>query len=303
MPRGYRLAVSGDQIDAIRNLVLQTGIRARRIFLLNLPVLGGLNEGNIQRIIGREGLVDPLRGEHCRNAYRISSEKRGQVLAYLLGEGRDLSDLEVARVMRISKQSVIWLRMTRIGKWNGPRRISQVIEGMRRQKIALTRTRMRAQRWEDLSRLQNRLEAEGCGAPIRECKVCTEKRFELPNFFYRTSGGGYFRTCTICMSEIDFLKNLGKRPDEIRQIMQWLIWRQPAKTASQLTGQFLHDSILHCNNSLVFCATCKQQWYYNGNYFHTDGVNGNRTLLDVCLACPVKRARRKFCLPEEIVNK
>lgn len=292
MPSGRRLKISEEQVDVIRGHA-QQGLKARRILRLNLKVLEGFGESTIQRIICREGLVDPVRSRRFRKAHRLTVEEKERLLSYLSGSGRNLPDLQVARNLGLTKQNVYWHRFKRIGAVQGPRRISPEIEQERRLKIRRYYAEQRARLYENLCALQSRLESQGFDAPLKTCSVCGDRRFATTDFFYlvnRSYGEGNFSAaCRVCATEMNVLKRLRRKPEEIMRIMSCLIWQKPVESESSLSDQFRQDTSQRCTDPLVRCMACRKFWYRNGHYFHVDGG-----LQSICLACPMKKGKRKF---------
>lgn len=65
----------------------------------------------------------------------------------------------------------------------------------------------------------------------------------------------------------------------------------PLKTVSALLAMFQTETLQRSPNKLVRCRSCGKQWYFTSDYFHVhfSPDDGGRELLDVCLACKIKK--------------
>ena len=300
MPKGKRLPISSGQLEIIKGQVRQ-GLKAKAIFLSNQQILHGLGAkvivSAIQRIIRREGLTDKKRSELVSQAPRLTPEKKQQLLEVMRGTGKDLPDSAVALEMRVSSQSVYWLRTRTIGKVQGPkRRYSAVIEQERRKKISRSYAQKRKRLYNALYSLQDRLEAERFRAPLKDCNVCGDLRFETGDFFQKTTqkkknGDAYFPpTCRICLAEMDFLKRGGKRREEILKQMRELYRLKPERARGELECLLRIHTKQRCVDRLVRCRHCRTLWFWNRQYFRViNGNGGVARLTECCLACPALR--------------
>lgn len=303
MPKGFRLAVSEDQVKAVVTQVRDSGLKARGILRLNLEILDGLKEWTIQRIIGKENLVDPVRSERFRKAKRVGKTKKRKLISFLRGGGKNLPDFEVARIKGVSENSVAWYRRTRVRNILGCRRFTEGTENERRKKISAYYVKKRKERYDILCALQKDPLYGGRDAGVCPCSICGMSWFKTEVFFYRSSNknkagqGTFIWTCKTCMAELSALERMGKAPEEARRIVKESVWEPVVVANPSISSVDLWrlQSADTCKGLLVKCKACGKERPGNKKYFHAiNGKGSGPKLVNFCLACPVMGRKRNF---------
>lgn len=296
MPKGFKVNVSPEQIEVVRQLVVGRGLKARGISRLNPGALSGLRENNIQRIISALGLVDPEWSLRCKGTTRLPPPRKQQLIAYLESHPGQ-PDSQAALDNNVSREMVVRLRLQRFGKREGPRRYSQAIEERRQKNISRCYARKRRERYWRLLALRSKSRASADPSPERWCKVCGENWPREESFFpLRQSPCGKFfsHTCVICEAEIKVLKKAGKTPEEISNWKRSGIWRPPELThAVLIAAAFERVSTLPTDSSVCSgsaqseaeCHKCGMPWPHSRQFFQACGSR----LLNICLACPSRK--------------
>jgi hypothetical protein len=167
-------------------------------------------------MMGRHGLGDPAIKERARLACRFDTRRRGEFQSFLLGEGRLLPSMAIARQWGLAQKTVTAYRR-RLGiqlSW-GEARCSDDYRRQQRKRAAafIAHTRARWRQWRerrklDWEKLRRELARRPDCPPVRVCQCCGEQWYAAREFFHmrtrRTPRGvkvSYCRICRLCRAE------------------------------------------------------------------------------------------------------
>jgi hypothetical protein len=182
-------------------------------FIAQMGLLPGRTKDSISKMMGRHGLGDPAIKERARQACRFDPARRDQFQRFLVGEGRLLPSVEVARRWGIAQKTVTAYRR-RLGielSWREARSSEEFRRQQRKRAAAfVAHTRERWRQWRERKKLaweklrRQLAERPDCPPP-RVCQSCGEQWYAAPEFFHtrtRTSSAGvktsYCRICRLC---------------------------------------------------------------------------------------------------------
>lgn len=185
-------------------------------FIAQMGLLPGRTKDSISKMMGRHDLGDPAIKERARNACRFDASQRDRFQHFLLGEGRLLPSLAIARQWGLAQKTVTAYRR-RLGlqlSW----REARSSEGFRRQQrrraaAFVAHTRERWKQWRERKRLhweklRQQISQRPDGPPERVCQACGEQWYATREFFHvrtRRSASGvktnYCRICRLCRAE------------------------------------------------------------------------------------------------------
>jgi hypothetical protein len=185
-------------------------------FIAQMSLLPGRTKDSISKMMGRHGLGNPEIKERARLAQRFDTERRAEFEQFLLGEGRLLPSIAVARQWNLAQKTVTAYRR-RLGirlSWREARSSDEFQRQQRERAaafVAHTRTRWkqwRARKKVEWERLKQSLAQRPDHPPVRVCQACGEHLFAAREFFHvrvrRSSGAGkvsYCRVCRLCRAE------------------------------------------------------------------------------------------------------
>jgi DNA-binding CsgD family transcriptional regulator len=198
-------------------------------FIAQMGLLPGRSKDSISKMMGRHGLGNPVVKERARQARRLDVPRREEFREFLLGEGRLLPSIEVARQWGVAQKTVTAYRR-RLGirlSWEEARSSEEFRRQQERRAQAFvehTRERWRQWRerkkagWEKLK--QEMAQRPDC-PPARACEACGEQWFASREFFHvrlrrlpdrvKTS---YSRVCRLCRAEQRRRKAASRRGDQ-----------------------------------------------------------------------------------------
>jgi len=185
-------------------------------FIAQMELLPGRSKDSISKMMGRHGLGNPVVKARARAARRLDPEHREEFRQFLLGEGRLLPSVEVARQWGVAQKTVTACRR-RWGirlSWQEARSSEEFRRQQRkRAKAFVEYTRERWEQWRKRKRLvweklrQDLGQRADCPPP-RVCQACGEQWYATREFFHvrlrrsparvRTS---YCRVCRLCRAE------------------------------------------------------------------------------------------------------
>jgi len=185
-------------------------------FIAQMGLLPGRTKDSISKMMGRHGLGNPAIKERARQACRFHPRRREEFQRFLLGEGRLLPSIVVARQWGLAQKTVTAYRR-RLGiqlSWREARSSDDFRRQQRKRAAAfVAHTRERWQRWRERKRLlweklrQQLAQRPDC-PPARTCQACGEQWYAAREFFHvRTRGSpagvkvSYCRICRLCRAE------------------------------------------------------------------------------------------------------
>jgi DNA-binding CsgD family transcriptional regulator len=185
-------------------------------FIAQMGLLPGRTKDSVSKMMGRHGLGNPLIKERARQAQRFDARRREEFQRFLLGEGRLLPSVLVARQWGLAQKTVTAYRR-RLGiqlSWREARSSDDFQRQHRKcaaDFVAHTRERWRLWRerqkltWERLRRQLAQL--PDC-PPVRVCQTCGGEWYAAREFFHvrtrHTAAGlriSYCRICRLCRAE------------------------------------------------------------------------------------------------------
>lgn len=182
-------------------------------FIAQIGLLPGRTKDSISKMMGRHGLGNPEIKERARHACRFDAPRREEFQRFLLGEGRLLPSMAVARQWGLAQKTVTAYRR-RLGvrlSW----REARSSDDFRRQQhlraaAFVAHTRERWKRWRERKKLaweqlRRQLAQRPDGPPARTCQCCGQQWYATREFFHlraRRSPAGvkisYCRICRLC---------------------------------------------------------------------------------------------------------
>src|ERR1700691_130419 len=185
-------------------------------FIAQMGLLPGRTKDSISKMMGRHGLGDPTIKERARQACRFDPGRREDFQRFLLGEGRLLPSIAVARQWGIAQKTVTAYRR-RLGiqlSWMEARSSDEFLRQQHKRAAAFVAyTRERWKQWRERKKLhweklrQQLAQRPDC-PPERVCHSCDGQWFATREFFHvrrRSTPAGmkisYCRTCRLCRAE------------------------------------------------------------------------------------------------------
>jgi hypothetical protein len=185
-------------------------------FIAQMGLLPGRTKDSISKMMGRHGLGNAAIKERARQACRLDAPHRAEFERFLLGEGRQLPSLAIARQWGIAQKTVTAYRR-RLGirlSWREAR-CSEDFRRQQRKRAAafVEHTRARWKQWRERKRLgweklRQEMAQRPDRPPVRVCQSCGEQWFATPEFYHvrkRRSPAGirisYCRICRLCRAE------------------------------------------------------------------------------------------------------
>jgi hypothetical protein len=185
-------------------------------FIAQMGLLEGRTKDSISKMMGRHGLGNPAIKERARQACRLDPPRRADFDRFLLGEGRMLPSMEIARQWGLAQKTVTAHRR-RLGirlSWLEARSSEDFRRQQRKRAAAFVKfTRERWRRWREQKKLaweklRQELASRADCPPERVCQSCGEQWFAAREFFHvrkRRSPAGirisYCRVCRLCRAE------------------------------------------------------------------------------------------------------
>ena len=185
-------------------------------FIAQMGLLPGRTKDSISKMMGRHGLGNPVIKERARQACRFDPERREEFQRFLLGEGRLLPSIVIARQWGLAQKTVAAYRR-RLGiqlSWQDARSSDEYRRQQRKRAAAfVARTRDRWRHWRERKKLAWEKLAEQMSQradcpPERVCQACGERWYAAREFFHtrtRQSPAGvrvtYCRICRLCRAE------------------------------------------------------------------------------------------------------
>jgi hypothetical protein len=185
-------------------------------FIAQMGLLPGRTKDSISKMMGRHGLGDPAIKERARQACRFDPLRREEFQRFLLGEGRLLPSMAVARQWGLAQKTVTAYRR-RLGiqlSWREARSSDDFRRQQRKRAAAfIAHTRERWKQWRERKKLlweklRQQLAQRSDSPPARVCQACGEQWYAAHEFFHvrtRRSPAGvqnsYCRICRLCRAE------------------------------------------------------------------------------------------------------
>jgi len=185
-------------------------------FIAQMGLLPGRTKDSISKMMGRHDLGNPVIKERARQARRFDPEHRQEFEHYLLGEGRLVPSIVVAREWGLAQKTVSACRRRLAIKlsWREARSSEEFQREQRKRAqafVAHTRERWKVWRerkkasWE---RLRQEMAQRSDPPPTRVCQACGEQWYATREFFHvrvrRSSGSqklSFCRVCRLCRAE------------------------------------------------------------------------------------------------------
>ncbi|MGA3041737.1 MAG: hypothetical protein ABSF54_13200 [Bryobacteraceae bacterium] len=185
-------------------------------FIAQMGLLPGRSKDSISKMMGRHGLGNPAIKERARQAQRFDPARRQEFQRFLLGEGRLLPSVAIARQWGLAQKTVTAYRR-RLGiqlSWQEARSSDEFRRQHRKRAAAfVAHTRERWNCWRERrkqawQRLRQQLAERSAPPPARVCQSCGEPWYATREFFHvrtRHSPSGvkisYCRICRLCRAE------------------------------------------------------------------------------------------------------
>lgn len=185
-------------------------------FIAQMGLLPGRTKDSVSKMMGRHGLGNPAIKERARQACRFDEPRREEFHRFLLGEGRLLPSIAVARQWGLAQKTVTaYRRRLRIQlSWREARSSDEYRRQQRRRAAAFVEhTRERWRHWREhkklaWEKLRQQMSQRLDGPPARVCQACGEQWYAAREFFHvrtRRSPAGvktsYCRICRLCRAE------------------------------------------------------------------------------------------------------
>jgi hypothetical protein len=185
-------------------------------FIAQMALLPGRTKDSISKMMGRHGLGNPAIKERARQAQRFDPPRREEFQRFLLGEGRLLPSIVIARQWGLAQKTVTAYRR-RLGiqlSWREARFSDDFRRQQRKRAAAfVAHTRARWKQWRERKKLaweklRQQLSQRPDRPPARVCQACGEPWYAAREFFHvrtRRSPAGvkisYCRICRLCRAE------------------------------------------------------------------------------------------------------
>ena len=185
-------------------------------FIAQMALLPGRTKDSISKMMGRHGLGNPAIKERARQAQRFDPPRREEFQRFLLGEGRLLPSILIARQWGLAQKTVTAYRR-RLGiqlSWREARSSDDFRRQQRKRAAAfVAHTRARWKQWRERKKLaweklRQQLSQRPDRPPVRVCQACGEPWYAAREFFHvrtRRSPAGvkisYCRICRLCRAE------------------------------------------------------------------------------------------------------
>jgi hypothetical protein len=185
-------------------------------FIAQMSLLPGRTKDSVSKMMGRHGLGNPAIKERARQACRFDPPRRAEFQRFLLGEGRLLPSIVIARQWGLAQKTVTAYRR-RLGielSWREARSSDEYRRQQNKRTAAfVAHTRERWSQWRERKklaweRLRLQLSQRPDCPPARLCQACGERWYAAREFFHvrtRRSPAGvktsYCRICRLCRAE------------------------------------------------------------------------------------------------------
>lgn len=185
-------------------------------FIAQMGLLAGRTKDSISKMMGRHGLGNPAIKERARLAQRFEPARREEFERFLLGEGKLMPSIEIARKWGLAQKTVTAYRR-RLGiklSWREARSSGEFQRQQKKRAQAfVAHTRERWKQWRERKKiawekLKHDLEQRPDAPPVRVCQCCGEQWRAAREFFHvrvRRSPTGmkisYCRVCRLCRAE------------------------------------------------------------------------------------------------------
>jgi len=185
-------------------------------FIAQMGLLPGRTKDSISKMMGRHGLGDPAIKARARQACRFHPRRREEFQSFLLGEGRLLPSVVVARQWGLAQKTVTAYRR-RLGiqlSWLEARSSDDYRrQQCKRDAAFVEHTRDRWKQWRERrklvwEKLRLQLAQRPDCPPVRVCQSCGGQWYAAREFFHvrtRRSPAGvkisYCRICRLCRAE------------------------------------------------------------------------------------------------------
>jgi len=202
------------ELKKLTDLTGEYGFSASLI--AQLALLPGRSKDSVSKMMGRHGLGNPVVKARARQAHRFTAAERPEFKQFLMGEGRLLPSVEVARLWGVAQKTVTAYRRgldIRLS-WEEARRSERFRREQRRRTrefVESTRTRWslwRERRERAWVKLRQTLAGRPDCPPERVCQCCGEQWYATREFFHarirRKANAvkiNYCRVCRICKAE------------------------------------------------------------------------------------------------------
>lgn len=202
------------ELKKLTGLTQEYGFSAS--FIAQMGLLPGRTKDSISKMMGRHGLGNPVIKERARQAHRFDPAHRGEFEQYLIGEGRMLPSIDIARQWGLAQKTVTaYRRRLKIElSWREARSSNEFRRQQKARAAAFIKhTRERWKQWRERKRvawerLKLELSQRSDAPPVRVCETCGEQWYATREFFHartRRSRGGtsvsYCRVCRLCRAE------------------------------------------------------------------------------------------------------
>lgn len=185
-------------------------------FIAQMGLLPGRSKDSISKMMGRHGLGNPAIKERARQACRLDPPRRAEFQRFLLGEGRLLPSIVIARQWGLAQKTVTAYRR-RLGiqlSWREARSSDEYRRQQRKRAAAfVAHTRERWRQWRERKmlgweKLRQQMSQRADCPSARVCQACGEQWYAAREFFHvrtRRSPAGvktsYCRICRLCRAE------------------------------------------------------------------------------------------------------
>ena len=185
-------------------------------FIAQMGLLPGRTKDSVSKMMGRHGLGDPTIKERARHACRFDRRRREEFQRFLVGEGRMLPSMAIARQWGLAQKTVTAYRR-RLGiqlSWREARSSEDFRRQQRKRAAAfVAHTRERWAHWRERKKaawekLRQQLAQRPDCPPVRVCQCCGEQWYAAREFYHvraRHSSGvvkfSYCRVCRLCRAE------------------------------------------------------------------------------------------------------
>ena len=185
-------------------------------FIAQMGLLPGRTKDSVSKMMGRHGLGNPAIKERARQACRFDPPRRAEFQRFLLGEGRSLPSIVIARKWGLAQKTVTAYRRS-LGiqlSWREARSSDEYRRQQNKRAAAfVAHTRERWRQWRERKKaawekLRQQLSQRPDCPPARVCQACGEPWYAAREFFHvrtRRSPAGvktsYCRICRLCRAE------------------------------------------------------------------------------------------------------
>ncbi len=202
------------ELKKLTGLTQEYGFSAS--FIAQMGLLPGRSKDSISKMMGRHGLGNPEIKERARLAHRFDPEHREDFERFLLGDGRMLPSVAVARQWGLAQKTVTAYRRRlgiKLSWWDA--RSSEEFRRQQEVRAAafVEHTRIRWTEWRERKKAAwEKLRLDWAQRPdcppARVCQTCGKQWYAAREFFHarmrRTPAGAkvsYCRVCRLCRAE------------------------------------------------------------------------------------------------------